>query len=49
MKLPSSFPRLKGLRYPRDLIVDAVWVYQRFARSTADVEDLLAARDRRQP
>jgi putative transposase len=44
MKLPSSFPYLKGFRYPRDVIADVVWVYHRFARSTADVEDLLAER-----
>ena len=37
-------PRLKGFRYPREIIAYAVWVYHRFALSTADVEDLLAAR-----
>jgi putative transposase len=42
MKLPSSFPRLKGFRYPREIIAYAVWIYHRFALSTADVEDLLA-------
>jgi putative transposase len=42
MKLPSSFLRLKGFRYPREIIAYAVWTYHRFALSTADVEDLLA-------
>jgi putative transposase len=44
MKLPSSFPRLKGFRFPREIVADAVWAYHRFALSTADVEDLLAER-----
>ncbi|KAB2654764.1 IS6 family transposase [Ochrobactrum sp. WV_118_8] len=44
MKLPSSFPRLKGFRFPREIIGYAVWTYHRFALSTADVEDLLAER-----
>ena len=44
MKLPSSFLRLKGFRYPREIIAYAVWTYHRFALSTADVEDLLAER-----
>ncbi len=37
-------PRLKGFRFPREIIGYAVWAYHRFALSTADVEDLLAAR-----
>lgn len=37
-------PRLKGFRFPREIIAYAVWVYHRFALSTADVEDLLAER-----
>lgn len=37
-------PRLKGFRYPREVIAYAVWAYHRLALSTADVEDLLAAR-----
>lgn len=37
-------PRLKGYRFPREVVAYAVWVYHRFALSTADVEDLLAAR-----
>lgn len=44
MKLPSPFPRLKGFRFPREVIAYAVWAYHRFALSTADVEDLLAER-----
>ena len=45
MKLPSSFPRLKGFRFPREILAYAVWTYHRFALSTADVVDLLAERD----
>ncbi|NEI67926.1 IS6 family transposase, partial [Rhizobium leguminosarum] len=26
MKLPSSFPRLKGFRFPREIVAYAVWV-----------------------
>jgi putative transposase len=44
MKIPSSMPRLKGYRYPREIIAYAVWEYHRFALTTADVEDLLAER-----
>jgi putative transposase len=44
MKIPPDMPRLKGFRYPREIIAYAVWVYHRFALSTADVEDLLAER-----
>ncbi len=44
MKLPSAFPRLKGFRFPREIVAYAVWAYHRFALSTADVEDLLAER-----
>lgn len=44
MKIPASLPRLKGFRHPREIIAYAVWVYFRFALSTADVEDLLAER-----
>lgn len=36
--------RLKGFRYPREVIAYAVWAYYRLALSTTDVEDLLAAR-----
>ena len=42
--MPSSLPRLKGFRFPREIVAYAVWVYHRFALSTADVEDLLAER-----
>lgn len=44
MKTPSPMPRLKGFRFPREIIAYAVWAYHRFALSTADVEDLLAER-----
>ena len=37
-------PRLKGFRFPREVVAYAVWAYHRFALSTADVEDLLAER-----
>ena len=44
MLIPSSIPRLKGFRFPREIVAYAVWAYHRFALSTADVEDLLAER-----
>jgi putative transposase len=44
MRLPSTFPRLKGFRFPREVVAYAVWAYHRFALSTADVEDPLAER-----
>ena len=44
MLIPSSMPRLKGYRFPREVVAYAVWAYHRFALSTADVEDLLAER-----
>ncbi|WP_080458907.1 IS6 family transposase [Roseovarius sp. A-2] len=44
MNIPIHMPRLKGFRYPREIISYAVWAYHRLALSTADVEDLLAAR-----
>ena len=44
MLIPSSMPRLKGFRFPREIVAYAVWSYHRFALSTADVEDLLAER-----
>jgi putative transposase len=37
-------PHLKGYRFPLEIVAYAVWVYHRFALSTADVEDLLADR-----
>jgi len=37
-------PRLKGFRFPREIVGYAVWAYYQFALSAADVEDLLAAR-----
>ena len=42
MQNPSSMPRLKVFRFPREVVSYAVWAYYRFALSTADVEDLLA-------
>ncbi len=45
MTIPTtSMPRLKGFRFPREVVAYAVWAYHRFALSTADVEDLLAER-----
>ena len=44
MKNPGNMPRLKGFRYPRDIIACAVWACHRFALSTADLEDLPAER-----
>ena len=44
MKLPSSLPRLKGFRFPCEIVAYAVWVYHRFALSTADGADVLAER-----
>ncbi len=44
MNVPSEMPRLKGFRFPREIVSYAVWAYHRFALSTADVEDLLAER-----
>lgn len=37
-------PCLRGFRFHREIIAYAAWAYHRFALSTADVEDLLAAR-----
>ncbi|GAA6189797.1 hypothetical protein NBRC116596_28600 [Litorivita sp. NS0012-18] len=37
-------PRLKGYRFPREVVAYTVRAYHRFALSTADVEDLLAER-----
>ena len=44
MKVPTDMPRLKGYRFPSDVVAYAVWAYHRFALSTADVEGLLADR-----
>lgn len=41
MRTPPTMPRLKGFRFPREIISYAVWAYHRFALSTADVEDRL--------
>jgi len=45
MNIPTHMLRLKGFRYPREIIAYSVWAYHRLAPSTADVEDLLAARE----
>jgi putative transposase len=44
VKLPSTFPCLKGFRFPREVVAYVVWSNHRIALSTADVEDLLAER-----
>ena len=44
MKTVPTMRRLKGFRFPREIISYVVWAYHRFALSTADVEDLLAER-----
>ena len=36
MKIPSTLPRLKGFRFPREVIAYAVWAYYRFALSTGE-------------
>jgi putative transposase len=33
MNIPSSMLRLKGFRYPREVIGVVVWAYHRFALS----------------
>lgn len=44
MKIPSAFARLKGFRFPREIIAYAVWAYHRFALSTAAAKDPFAER-----
>lgn len=44
MKTVPTMPRLKGFRFPLEIISYAVWAYHRFALSPADVEDLLVER-----
>ena len=44
MKIPAEMTRLKGYRFPREVVAYAVWAYHRFTLSTADVGDLLAER-----
>ena len=44
MKIPPEMPRLKSYRFAREIVTCPVWAYQRFALSTADVDDLLAER-----
>ncbi|MEY8837921.1 IS6 family transposase, partial [Cribrihabitans sp. XS_ASV171] len=31
MKAPPEMPRLKGYRFPREIVAYAVWTYHRFA------------------
>lgn len=44
MNVSAEMPRLKGYRFPREVIAYAVRVYRWFALSTVDVENLLAER-----
>lgn len=44
MKILTDMPRLKGFRFPLEVISYAVRAYHRFALSAADVEDLLSER-----
>lgn len=44
MKFLTSMPRLKGFRFPREIVAYAVPAYHRVALSTADAEDLLVER-----
>ena len=44
MKRLVSMPRLKGFRFPREIVACAVRACHRFAPGTADAEDLLAGR-----
>ena len=37
MKIPTEMPFLKGYRFPLAVVACTVWVYHRFALSTADV------------
>ena len=39
-----TMPRLKGFRFPREIIAFAIWACHRFALSAADVDELLAER-----
>lgn len=44
MRTPPTKPRLKGFRFPREIIFYAGWAHHRFALSISDNEDLLAER-----
>jgi putative transposase len=44
MKTNADIALLKGHRFPRSIILYAVWIYHHFALSLRDVEDLLAER-----
>ena len=39
MNKVTCMPRLKGFRFPREIIAYAVWAYHRFNLSAADVKD----------
>ncbi len=32
MRLPNTFPRLKGFRFPPEIVAHAVWAYHLFAK-----------------
>lgn len=42
MKTTLTMPRLKGYRFPREIVAYSVWASHRFALRTADIEDLPA-------
>ncbi len=42
--MSSQAPSYRGYRFPSEIISHAVWLYDRFALSFRDVEDLLAQR-----
>lgn len=44
MNIPSTFSRFKGLRFPREAVVYAVWAYRRIALSAVNIENRLAER-----
>lgn len=44
MTTPPSMPRLKGFRFPREIIACAVWASHRLAMSTSEGQDWLAER-----
>lgn len=46
MKFPTDMSRLKGFRFPREIVVYGVRVYHRFALSTAGFEEVTVGRGR---
>ncbi len=44
MQITTSSLTYKGLRYPQEIISDAVWLYFRFSVCYRDVEELLTER-----